>query len=91
MLKGSKKTWLLKNNVKANTKKSFKAMGLLMLILILVLSLTACNSQSETKTNTETLIVGTEGTYPPFSYHDDQGNLTGFDVEIATEVANRLG
>ncbi|HAQ07321.1 MAG TPA: amino acid ABC transporter substrate-binding protein [Bacillus bacterium] len=37
------------------------------------------------------LLVGTEGTYPPFTFHDDSGKLTGFDVEIATEVAKRLG
>ena len=37
------------------------------------------------------LVVGTEGTYPPFTFHDDSGKLTGFDVEIAQEVAKRLG
>ena len=90
-LKGSKEIGVLKRSMRTNTKKSHKAMGVLMLILILVMSLTACNAQEETKASIATLIIGTEGTYPPFSYHDDQGNLTGFDVEIATEVANRLG
>ncbi|WP_110113848.1 amino acid ABC transporter substrate-binding protein [Bacillus sp. CGMCC 1.16541] len=37
------------------------------------------------------LKVGTEGTYPPFTFHDESGKLTGFDVEIAEEVAKRLG
>lgn len=37
------------------------------------------------------LVIGTEGTYPPFTFHDDSGELTGFDVEIAREVAERLG
>ncbi|WP_031536352.1 MULTISPECIES: amino acid ABC transporter substrate-binding protein [unclassified Bacillus (in: firmicutes)] len=37
------------------------------------------------------LVIGTEGTYPPFTFHDDSGKLTGFDVEIAQEVAKRLG
>ncbi len=37
------------------------------------------------------LRIGTEGTYAPFTYHDTAGKLTGFDVEIAEEVAKRLG
>lgn len=37
------------------------------------------------------LLVGTEGTYPPFTFHDANGKLTGFDVELTTEVAKRLG
>lgn len=35
--------------------------------------------------------IGTEGTYPPFTFHDESGKLTGFDVEIAEEIAKRLG
>ena len=35
--------------------------------------------------------IGTEGTYAPFTYHDESGKLTGFDVEIGTAIAQRLG
>ncbi|WP_256760531.1 amino acid ABC transporter substrate-binding protein [Cohnella sp. WQ 127256] len=35
--------------------------------------------------------IGTEGTYAPFTYHDKDGKLTGFDVEIAEEISKRLG
>lgn len=40
-----------------------------------------------------TLTVATEGTYRPFSFHDDggAGDLTGFDVEIIQAVADKLG
>ncbi|ANP73384.1 amino acid ABC transporter substrate-binding protein [Cryobacterium arcticum] len=39
-----------------------------------------------------TLTIGTEGTYRPFSYHaDGSGDLTGYDVEVATAVADQLG
>jgi L-cystine transport system substrate-binding protein len=36
-------------------------------------------------------MIGTEGTYSPFTFHDSSGKLTGFDVDLATEVANRIG
>jgi cystine transport system substrate-binding protein len=35
--------------------------------------------------------IGLEGTYPPFNYVDEKGNLTGFEVEFARELARRLG
>ena len=35
--------------------------------------------------------IGTEGTYAPFTYHDESGALVGFDVEIGREIAERLG
>ncbi|SEH89401.1 amino acid ABC transporter substrate-binding protein, PAAT family [Halobacillus karajensis] len=37
------------------------------------------------------LVIGTEGTYRPYTFHDENDKLTGFDVEIAREVAERLG
>jgi cystine transport system substrate-binding protein len=38
------------------------------------------------------LVVGTEGTYRPFSFHEGgTGDLTGYDIEIVTAVADKLG
>lgn len=37
------------------------------------------------------LTVGTEGTYAPFSFHNEEGELTGYDVEVIREVGNRMG
>ncbi|WP_313638331.1 amino acid ABC transporter substrate-binding protein [Paenibacillus sp.] len=51
---------------------------------------TAKNSLEAVKASGK-LRIGTEGTYAPFTYHDASGKLTGFDVEIAEEVAKRLG
>nr|WP_313975544.1 transporter substrate-binding domain-containing protein [uncultured Psychrobacter sp.] len=41
--------------------------------------------------NGGTINVGTEGTYPPFTYHDESGKLTGYDVEVTRAVADKLG
>ena len=37
------------------------------------------------------LVIGVEGTYPPFTYHDDNGELTGLDVELGKVLAEKLG
>jgi cystine transport system substrate-binding protein len=39
----------------------------------------------------DTLTVATEGTYRPFSYHDESDELVGYDVEVAEAVAENLG
>lgn len=38
-----------------------------------------------------TLKIGTEGTYAPFTFHDASGKLVGFDVEIGEAIAKKLG
>ena len=35
--------------------------------------------------------IGTEGAYAPYSYHDESGELVGYDVEVAEAVAEKLG
>jgi cystine transport system substrate-binding protein len=37
------------------------------------------------------LKVALEGTYPPFDYRNSEGQLEGFDVDVAKAVAARLG
>ena len=37
------------------------------------------------------LRVGLEGTYPPFSFQDEKGKLTGFEVEFAQDLAKHMG
>lgn len=66
-------------------KKSKIVLGL---SLALTLALGACSSSTdETKdssssADSNTIKVGTMGTYNPFSFEDDKGNLTGYDLEV---------
>lgn len=67
-----------------------------------MLALAACNTQKKDEGANESkslydqikskgeVTIGTEGTYAPFTFHDKNDKLTGFDVEIAEEVFKRL-
>ncbi|MTJ83829.1 MAG: cystine ABC transporter substrate-binding protein [Telmatospirillum sp.] len=37
------------------------------------------------------LRVGLEGTYPPFNYQNEKGELVGFEIDVANALAARLG
>lgn len=37
------------------------------------------------------ITVAMEGTWSPWTYHDESGTLTGFDVDVATAIAEKLG
>ncbi len=37
------------------------------------------------------LLIGTEGTYAPYTFHDESGKLVGYDVEVAEAIATKLG
>lgn len=68
-----------------------------------VVALAACSSSAPAASDSAaddefglvtagTLTVATEGTYPPFTYHEGgAGELIGYDVEVAQAVADKLG
>ena len=67
-------------------KRIKKAMALCLAVgLITVFALTGCKSNSGDK-----LVVGLDDGFPPMGYRDDNGNLVGFDIDLAKEVAKRL-
>ena len=58
-------------------------------------TLAGCGSNDAAKdsanSDTTKLIVGFDQSYPPYGFVGDDGNYTGFDLDLATEVANRNG
>ncbi len=44
-----------------------------------------------TCTQRDVLVIGTDATYPPFEFVDDQGKLTGVSIAIGETIAKRLG
>lgn len=49
------------------------------------------STDSATSEDSNTLIVGFDQNFPPFGYVGDDGEYTGFDIEMATECAKRMG
>lgn len=62
---------------------------------VIALSLLVGTTSANAKTLDEIqksgkIIIGTDGTFPPFQYFAD-GKLTGFEIDIGNEIAKRLG
>ena len=76
-------------------KKLAATAGFAALALSALLILTASPARADDLADIKkagVIRIGTEGTYPPFTFHDKATNeLVGFDVEIGREIAKRLG
>ena len=64
---------------------------LLTLTLIFSMSAALADDLLDTVTARGKLIIGTEGNWAPWTYHDESDALVGFDVEVARAVAAKLG
>jgi ABC-type amino acid transport substrate-binding protein len=53
---------------------------------VLAFGLTSCGGAA----NDTVIRVGTTGSYHPFTYSDDDGNLTGYDVEVVRLLVSRM-
>ncbi len=80
--------------------KELRKRGLALVLTgaLAILGLTGCASASAAPQTTYERIkkdgfitFATEGTYAPYSFHDDSGELVGFDVEVAKGIAEKLG
>lgn len=78
----------------SDTKSVWKKYAAAALAVVSVVGFASCGSSNgagsddsatseleQVKKNGE-IVFGTEGTYAPFSYHDTDDNLTGYDVEV---------
>ena len=46
---------------------------------------------STKQADSDVILIGTEGTYEPFSYYDSHNKLVGYDVDVARAVFKKLG
>jgi|UniRef100_A0A7V4CLT3 lysine-arginine-ornithine-binding protein len=66
------------------------AVVVLLIGMVIVVTLSFAQSLTEIKKRGK-LIVGTEPTFPPFEFVDEKNQVVGFDIDIANELAKRLG
>src|SRR5438477_6364727 len=83
------------SNIVHKHTNTMKTLSTLLRLAVLALPLLAAGAHAadvldEVKQR-GTLRIAVEGTYPPFNFKDEQGKLTGFDVEIAQAIAVKLG
>jgi polar amino acid transport system substrate-binding protein len=72
---------------------------LLTLALMVGLLLSACSGAQETAKDDSLerikqagkFIVGLDDTFAPMGFRDEEGNIVGFDIDLAKEAAKRLG
>ena len=64
----------------------------MMLALMMVFALCACGGNGETADDdTTTFIMGVDPEYPPFSSIGEDGELSGFDIEVCQAACDLLG
>ncbi|MDY0394984.1 transporter substrate-binding domain-containing protein [Virgibacillus halophilus] len=72
----------------------------LLLLLFFLLIITACGSNDHADKKKQAINrvedagvirIGFEGTYQPFNFLNDDNEYAGFDVDVANELASRLG
>lgn len=51
----------------------------------------ASGNETETNEDAGTLVMATSADYPPFESRNPQGEIVGFDIEIANYIADELG
>ena len=72
-----------------------KILGLGLSLVMIMGLLTGCGSEKEAEVKpaeeNKTFTVGFDAEFPPYGYMDENGEYTGFDLELAQEVCNRRG
>lgn len=76
--------------------KNLKKIAAIILSAALVVALAACGSSKDSNSNKSsckagTLTMGTNASFPPYEYVDDNGKIVGIDAEIAQAIADKLG
>lgn len=68
-----------------------KIFALCMMLVLAVTALAGCGSNSAQKEEAKKIVVGLDDSFPPMGFKDEKNEIVGFDIDLAKEVAKRLG
>lgn len=68
-----------------------KIFALCMMLVLVVTALAGCGSNSAQKEESKKIVVGLDDSFPPMGFKDEKNEIVGFDIDLAKEVAKRLG
>ncbi len=76
-------------------KKLFKVVALLVLVAIFATGCAPKETPAEVKEEPaaeekQTLVMGLDDTFAPMGFRNEKGEIVGFDIDLANEVAKRL-
>ena len=81
-------------------KKKLLLVAMMLVLVVSSFALTGCGG-SDDSTSEDTswtyikdkgeLIVGLDDTFAPMGFRDEDNNLVGFDIDLATAVCKELG
>lgn len=71
-------------------KKLLAALCAMMMVLSVSAAFAQDDSLQKVKDKGE-LVLGLDASFPPMGFTDDNGNVVGFDIDVAREVCARLG
>ncbi len=59
--------------------------------MLVIFLITGCAGNKDSdKVGDTKLIIGIDDNYAPMAFHDEKGELVGFDIDLARETANRM-
>ena len=68
-----------------------KILALVLAVAMMAFAFAGCGKKESITITEGTLTMGTNATFPPYEYTDENGDIIGIDAEIAAAVAEELG
>lgn len=70
-----------------------KKITALLLAVICIFAFAGCSAQNDAAARLENkqVIIGVDDTFAPMGFRDQQGNLVGFDIDLANQLLGRMG